>query len=185
MSDRFPPGSVDDSRYMARALTLARRGLYGTDPNPRVGCVLVRDGQIIGEGWHERAGEAHAEVKALEAAGERAQGATAYVTLEPCCHHGRTPPCTDALLNAGVARMVAAMADPNPQVAGRGLAQLRAAGVAVDCGLLEAEARVLNPGFIQRSTHLVVLLRIPEQFAAVVKNSTSSPKALKNKIVLH
>lgn len=160
MSDRFPPGSVDDSRYMARALTLARRGLYGTDPNPRVGCVLVRDGQIIGEGWHERAGEAHAEVKALEAAGERAQGATAYVTLEPCCHHGRTPPCTDALLNAGVARMVAAMADPNPQVAGRGLAQLRAAGVAVDCGLLEAEARVLNPGFIQRMTQGRPFVRI-------------------------
>lgn len=160
MSDRFPPGSADDSRYMARALTLARRGLYGTDPNPRVGCVLVRDDQIIGEGWHERAGEAHAEVKALEAAGERAQGATAYVTLEPCCHYGRTPPCTDALLNAGVARMVAAMADPNPQVAGRGLAQLRAAGVAVDCGLLEAEARVLNPGFIQRMTQGRPFVRI-------------------------
>ena len=152
MADRFPAGSADDYRYMARALALAQRGLYSTDPNPRVGCVLVRNRQIIGEGWHERAGEAHAEVKALEAAGDRAHGATAYVTLEPCCHHGRTPPCTDALLNAGVARMVAAMADPNPQVAGRGLAQLRAAGVAVDCGLLEAEARALNPGFIQRMT---------------------------------
>jgi diaminohydroxyphosphoribosylaminopyrimidine deaminase/5-amino-6-(5-phosphoribosylamino)uracil reductase len=139
---------------------LARRGLYGTDPNPRVGCVLVGDGHIIGEGWHERAGEAHAEIKALEVAGERAIGATAYVTLEPCCHHGRTPPCTDALLNAGVARVVAAMADPNPQVSGRGLAQLRAAGVAVDCGLLQAEARALNPGFIQRMTRGRPFIRI-------------------------
>ena len=101
--------SPDDHRYMARALTLARRGLYGTDPNPRVGCVLVDNGVIVGEGWHERAGEAHAEVIALEAAGDRARGATAYVTLEPCCHHGRTAPCTDALLHAGIGRMVAAM----------------------------------------------------------------------------
>ncbi|HMR03533.1 MAG TPA: bifunctional diaminohydroxyphosphoribosylaminopyrimidine deaminase/5-amino-6-(5-phosphoribosylamino)uracil reductase RibD, partial [Candidatus Competibacter phosphatis] len=144
--------SPDDHRYMARALTLARRGLYGTDPNPRVGCVLVDNGAIVGEGWHERAGEAHAEVIALEAAGDRARGATAYVTLEPCCHHGRTAPCTDALLHAGIGRMVAAMPDPNPQVAGKGLKQLRDAGVVVDCGLLEAEARALNPGFIQRMT---------------------------------
>ncbi|MDG4554940.1 MAG: bifunctional diaminohydroxyphosphoribosylaminopyrimidine deaminase/5-amino-6-(5-phosphoribosylamino)uracil reductase RibD [Candidatus Competibacter sp.] len=144
--------SADDYRYMARALTLARRGLYGTDPNPRVGCVLVQDNAVVGEGWHERAGEAHAEIIALEAAGDRARGATAYVTLEPCCHHGRTPPCTDALLQAGIARMVAAMPDPNPQVAGKGLKQLRDAGVSVDCGLLEAEARALNPGFIQRMT---------------------------------
>ncbi len=151
---------TDDYRYMARALTLAQHGLYSTDPNPRVGCVLVRNRQIIGEGWHERAGEAHAEVNALEAAGERAQGATAYVTLEPCCHHGRTPPCTDALLNAGVARMVAAMADPNPQVAGKGLAILRDAGVAVECGLLETEARALNPGFIQRMTQGRPFVRI-------------------------
>ncbi len=142
----------DDYRHMARALMLARRGLYSADPNPRVGCVLVREGYIIGEGWHERAGESHAEINALEAAGNRARGATAYVTLEPCCHHGRTPPCTDALLNAGVARMVAAMPDPNPQVAGRGLTQLREAGVTVECGLLETEARALNPGFIQRMT---------------------------------
>ena len=160
MADQFPARPVDDYRYMARALTLAQHGLYSTDPNPRVGCVLVRDHQIIGEGWHERAGEAHAEIKALEAAGARAQGATAYVTLEPCCHHGRTPPCTDALLNAGIARMVAAMADPNPQVAGRGLAQLRAAGVDVDCGLLEKEARAINPGFIQRMTQDRPFVRI-------------------------
>ena len=143
---RWIPSDVpDDHRYMARALTLARRGLYGTDPNPRVGCVLVDNGAIVGEGWHERAGEAHAEVIALEAAGDRARGATAYVTLEPCCHHGRTAPCTDALLHAGIGRMVAAMPDPNPQVAGKGLKQLRDAGVVVDCGLLEAEARALNP----------------------------------------
>ena len=144
--------SPDDYRHMARALTLSRRGLTSTDPNPRVGCVLVKDGTLVGEGWHARAGEAHAEVIALDAAGARARGATAYVTLEPCCHYGRTPPCTDALLNAGVIRVVAAMADPNPQVAGRGLDLLRAAGVVVDCGLLEAEARALNPGFIQRMT---------------------------------
>jgi len=145
--------SPDDYRHMARALMLARRGLTSTDPNPRVGCVLVKDGTLVGEGWHRRTGEAHAEVIALDAAGEQARGAIVYVTLEPCCHHGRTPPCTDALLNAGVARVVAAMADPNPQVAGRGLEILRTAGVEVDCGLLEAEARALNPGFIQRMTH--------------------------------
>lgn len=144
--------SPADYRFMARALTLARRGLYGTDPNPRVGCVLVREGEIIGEGWHQRAGEPHAEVNALNAAGALAHGATVYVTLEPCCHHGRTPPCTDALLKAGISRLVAAMPDPNPQVAGRGLAILRDAGVTVDCGLLEAEAQALNPGFIQRMT---------------------------------
>lgn len=152
--------SADDYRYMARALLLARRGLYSADPNPRVGCVLVRNARIVGDGWHERAGEAHAEVRALEAAGAQAQGATAYVTLEPCCHYGRTPPCTDALLNAGVTRMVAAMTDPNPQVAGRGLAQLRAAGMTVECGLLEAEARALNPGFIQRMTQGRPFVRI-------------------------
>ena len=144
--------SAADYRWMARALTLARRGLYSADPNPRVGCVLVREGAIVGEGWHERAGEAHAEVIALAAAGRQARGATVYVTLEPCCHYGRTPPCTEALLHAGVARVVAAMRDPNPQVAGQGLAILREAGVAVDCGLLEAEARAINPGFIQRMT---------------------------------
>ncbi|MDQ5909663.1 MAG: diaminohydroxyphosphoribosylaminopyrimidine deaminase [Pseudomonadota bacterium] len=160
MSDFSLPWSADDHRYMTRALRLAEYGLYGADPNPRVGCVLVRHGEIVGEGWHERAGEAHAEVRALEAAGEQAFGATAYITLEPCCHYGRTPPCTDALLRTGVTRVVAAMADPNPQVAGRGLTQLRAAGVAVECGLLEAEARALNPGFIQRMTEGLPLVRI-------------------------
>ena len=152
--------SAADYRCMARALTLARRGLYSTDPNPRVGCVLVRDGEIVGEGWHQCAGEPHAEVNALNAAGYRAQGATVYVTLEPCCHHGRTPPCTEALLKAGVTRLVAAMPDPNPQVAGRGLAMLREAGVAVECGLLEAEAQALNPGFIQRMTQGRPFIRV-------------------------
>ncbi|MCP5420077.1 MAG: bifunctional diaminohydroxyphosphoribosylaminopyrimidine deaminase/5-amino-6-(5-phosphoribosylamino)uracil reductase RibD [Gammaproteobacteria bacterium] len=141
---------ASDYHYMSRALILAERGLYTTDPNPRVGCVLVKDGQVIGEGWHVRAGEAHAEVIALEQAGEQARGATVYVTLEPCCHHGRTAPCTDALLAAGVTRVVAAMEDPNPRVAGRGLAQIRAAGVAVECGLLSDKAQALNPGFVQR-----------------------------------
>lgn len=139
-----------DARFMARTLVLAERGLNTTDPNPRVGCVLVRDGEIVGEGWHERAGEPHAEVHALRAAGERARGATAYVSLEPCCHHGRTPPCTDALKHAGVARVVAAMADPNPKVSGEGFAALRAGGLAVEVGLMQAEAERLNVGFVAR-----------------------------------
>ncbi|MDZ7663433.1 bifunctional diaminohydroxyphosphoribosylaminopyrimidine deaminase/5-amino-6-(5-phosphoribosylamino)uracil reductase RibD [Thiohalophilus sp.] len=142
--------SADDHRYMARALQLAERGLYTTDPNPRVGCVLVRANAIIGEGWHERAGEAHAEVHALQAAGEQANGSTAYVTLEPCCHHGRTPPCSEALIQAGVSRVVVAMRDPHSQVDGGGISQLQAAGIAVDSGLMEAQARQLNPGFIRR-----------------------------------
>lgn len=140
---------------MARALELARRGLFTTTPNPRVGCVLVRDGAVIGEGWHERAGEPHAEVQALREAGARGmetRGASAYVTLEPCAHFGRTPPCCDALIKAGVARVVAAMEDPNPLVAGQGLARLRAAGIVVDCGLMEQEARELNIGFVSRMT---------------------------------
>jgi diaminohydroxyphosphoribosylaminopyrimidine deaminase/5-amino-6-(5-phosphoribosylamino)uracil reductase len=135
---------------MARALELARKGLYSTHPNPRVGCVIVRDGQIVGEGWHVRAGEPHAEVHALRQAAERARGATAYVTLEPCSHQGRTPPCADALVAAGVARVVAAMQDPNPQVAGNGLQRLRAAGISVHCGVQEGEARLLNVGFVKR-----------------------------------
>lgn len=137
---------------MARALQLAAQGLETTTPNPRVGCVLIRDGQTVGEGWHRRAGEPHAEVHALQAAGERARGATAYVSLEPCSHHGRTPPCAEALVAAGITRVVAAMADPNPLVAGQGLARLRAAGLQVESGLLEAEARELNIGFVSRMT---------------------------------
>ena len=144
--------SPADQPYMAQALRLAERGLYSTSPNPRVGCVIVRDGVVVGEGWHQRAGEAHAEVNALQQAGAAARGATAYVTLEPCSHHGRTPPCTEALLAAGIGRVVAAMADPNPLVAGRGLAQLQAAGVAVDVGLMADEAHELNIGFVSRMT---------------------------------
>ncbi len=143
-----------DSQWMSRALQLAERGLYTTSPNPRVGCVLVKDGQIIGEGWHERAGEPHAEVHALRAAGGMAlaSGATAYVTLEPCSHHGRTPPCADALIAAGISRVVVAMQDPNPLVAGRGVDRLRAAGIEVECSLMETAARELNIGFFSRMT---------------------------------
>ena len=144
-----------DSReqaLMARALELAALGRDTTHPNPRVGCVLVRDGQVIGEGWHRRAGEAHAEVLALAQAGPLARGATVYVTLEPCSHFGRTPPCAEALIAAGVSRVVAAMQDPNPLVAGQGLAKLAAAGIAVESGLLAAETQELNIGFVSRMT---------------------------------
>jgi len=139
-----------DHLYMARALQLARRGRYTTHPNPRVGCVLVKAGAIVGEGYHRRAGEPHAERQALAVAGAEAQGATAYVTLEPCCHHGRTPPCSDGLIEAGVKRVIAAMPDPNPKVAGQGFAQLAAAGIEVVTGVMQAEAEALNPGFIKR-----------------------------------
>ncbi|WP_019624655.1 bifunctional diaminohydroxyphosphoribosylaminopyrimidine deaminase/5-amino-6-(5-phosphoribosylamino)uracil reductase RibD [Thioalkalivibrio thiocyanoxidans] len=142
--------AVEDRRHMARALELADRGRFSADPNPRVGCVLVRDGEIVGEGLHWRAGEPHAEVNALRAAGEAARRGTVYVTLEPCSHDGRTPPCTEALIQAGVARVVIAMQDPNPRVCGGGMKALRAAGVEVETGVLEAEARALNPGFVQR-----------------------------------
>jgi diaminohydroxyphosphoribosylaminopyrimidine deaminase/5-amino-6-(5-phosphoribosylamino)uracil reductase len=144
--------SAADSQWMARALQLAAQGLNTTSPNPRVGCVLVKGDEIIGEGWHRRAGEPHAEVHALRAAGKKARGATAYVTLEPCNHHGRTPPCADALIAAGVARVVCAMQDPNPQVAGQGFARLRAAGIEVESGLMETAARELNIGFVSRMT---------------------------------
>jgi diaminohydroxyphosphoribosylaminopyrimidine deaminase/5-amino-6-(5-phosphoribosylamino)uracil reductase len=137
---------TEDEQYMARALALAERGHGSTRPNPLVGCVLVRDGVVLGEGWHERAGEPHAEVHALRAAGD-AQGATAYVTLEPCSHFGRTPPCADALIAAGVRRVVVAARDPDPRVNGRGLEKLRAAGLEVVTGVLEAEAVVQNEVF--------------------------------------
>lgn len=142
--------TAQDSRWMARAIRLAEHGLYTTSPNPRVGCVLVKGDAVAGEGWHQRAGEPHAEVHALRAAGDAARGATAYVTLEPCSHHGRTPPCAEALIEAGVARVVVAVQDPNPSVAGAGIAKLRAAGITVDCGLMEAAARDLNTGFFAR-----------------------------------
>lgn len=142
--------SAADHALMARALRLAERGAYTTRPNPMVGCVLARDGEVVGEGWHQRKGGPHAEVHALQAAGDRARGATAYVTLEPCAHHGSTGPCADALVAAGVARVVAAMRDPFPQVDGAGFERLRAAGIAVSHGLMEAQARELNCGFLSR-----------------------------------
>jgi diaminohydroxyphosphoribosylaminopyrimidine deaminase/5-amino-6-(5-phosphoribosylamino)uracil reductase len=152
--------SAADHEFMARALRLAERGLLTTTPNPRVGCVVVRDQQVVGEGWHVRAGGQHAEVHALQAAGEKARGATVFVTLEPCSHHGRTPPCAETLLAAGVHRVVAAIEDPNPLVAGRGLAALRQAGVRAECGLLADEARELNIGFVARMTRARPWLRL-------------------------
>jgi len=152
--------AVLDAHYMARAIELARKGLYTTHPNPRVGCVIVRDGQVVGEGWHERTGEPHAEVHALRAAGALARGATAYVTLEPCSHHGHTPPCADGLLHAGIARVVAAMQDPNPEVAGRGLKRMADAGIEVLSGVLETQARALNPGFLKRMEHGLPFVRV-------------------------
>ncbi len=140
-----------DAVYMARALYLARKGRYTTDPNPRVGCVLVKNEVIIGEGWHVKAGFGHAEVEALKNTTD-AKGATAYVTLEPCSHYGRTPPCCDALIHAGISRVVVAMQDTNPQVSGSGLARLKAAGIEVSCGVLQEEALRLNRGFIKRMT---------------------------------
>jgi diaminohydroxyphosphoribosylaminopyrimidine deaminase/5-amino-6-(5-phosphoribosylamino)uracil reductase len=150
---------AQDRAHLARALELAAHGLYTTDPNPRVGCVLVRGGAILGEGWHERAGEAHAEVAALRAAGAAA-GATAYVTLEPCSHTGRTPPCTDALIAAGIRRVVCCSADPNPKVAGDGIKRLEAAGIAVSVGALAGEARALNPGYFSRFERARPLIRL-------------------------
>ena len=144
--------SAADHDYMARALRLAELGLYSTSPNPRVGCLIVKNGSVVGEGWHHRAGDAHAEINALQCAGANARGATAYVTLEPCSHYGRTPPCAEALITAGVSRVVAAMQDPNPLVAGRGLAMLTNAGISAECSLLETEARELNIGFVSRMT---------------------------------
>jgi diaminohydroxyphosphoribosylaminopyrimidine deaminase/5-amino-6-(5-phosphoribosylamino)uracil reductase len=135
---------------MAHALRLAEQGLFSTSPNPRVGCVLVKADTLVGTGWHQRAGEPHAEALALAAAGSAAYGCTAYVTLEPCSHFGRTPPCADALIAAGVARVVVAMQDPNPLVSGQGIAKLRAAGIAVEVGLMEADALALNIGFVKR-----------------------------------
>jgi diaminohydroxyphosphoribosylaminopyrimidine deaminase/5-amino-6-(5-phosphoribosylamino)uracil reductase len=142
-----------DNAFMARALRLAERGIYTAHPNPMVGCVLVRDGEVVGEGWHRRAGEAHAEINALGAAGERASGATAYLTLEPCSHHGKTPPCAPALIEAGVSEVVIAMQDPFPEVSGNGKAALEAAGIRVRSGLMQAAAQALNAGFLSRVRH--------------------------------
>jgi diaminohydroxyphosphoribosylaminopyrimidine deaminase/5-amino-6-(5-phosphoribosylamino)uracil reductase len=142
--------SAAESAFMARALRLAERGVYTAHPNPMVGCVLVRDGEIVGEGWHEAAGEAHAEINALQAAGAKARGATAYLTLEPCSHEGRTPPCAPALIDAGIGEAVIAMEDPFPAVRGNGRAALEAAGIAVRSGLMQEAAKVLNAGFLSR-----------------------------------
>jgi diaminohydroxyphosphoribosylaminopyrimidine deaminase/5-amino-6-(5-phosphoribosylamino)uracil reductase len=152
MSQSSIPFSPDDHAHMAHALRLAEKGLYSTSPNPRVGCVVVRDGKVAGSGWHQFAGGPHAEINALAAAGRAARGAAAYVTLEPCSHHGRTPPCAEALIAAGVARVIMAMEDPNPLVVGKGAALLRQAGVEVFAGLMETQAKALNAGFISRMT---------------------------------
>ncbi|GGF05020.1 bifunctional diaminohydroxyphosphoribosylaminopyrimidine deaminase/5-amino-6-(5-phosphoribosylamino)uracil reductase RibD [Kangiella profundi] len=144
--------TAQDSSYMAQAIQLARKGWFTTRTNPRVGCVLVKDGQIIGQGWHEKPGYAHAEINALNVAGDNARGATAYVTLEPCAHHGKTGPCAEALVEAGVVKVVAAMLDPNPLVSGKGMQILQNAGIKVEHGLMSSEAQQLNPGFIKRMT---------------------------------
>lgn len=162
MSNNTQDNPVTDNQaraYMHRALALAERGLYTTTPNPRVGCVIIKDGQVVGEGAHLRAGEHHAEVDALRQAGDKARGADVYVTLEPCSHYGRTPPCANALIQAGVKRVIAAMQDPNPEVAGSGLKLLQASGIEVESGLLQDEALALNPGFVSRMTHGVPYVR--------------------------
>ncbi len=145
-TSNLPP---DDLFWMRRAIELARLGQYSTKPNPNVGCVIVKDAQLLGEGHHPRAGQPHAEVFALRQAGEQARGATAYVTLEPCAHYGRTPPCAKALVDAGVVKVVVACPDPNPLVAGKGVQILKDAGIQVDVGVAEAEARQLNLGFLK------------------------------------
>lgn len=142
--------SALDRQCMAAALQLARKGLNTTHPNPRVGCVISQGGQVVGQGWHARAGGPHAEIHALEEAGGKAAGSTTYVTLEPCSYHGRTPPCVDALIKAGITRVVCAMEDPNPRVSGSGLARLKAAGIQVQHGLMASEAEDLNAGFVKR-----------------------------------
>jgi diaminohydroxyphosphoribosylaminopyrimidine deaminase/5-amino-6-(5-phosphoribosylamino)uracil reductase len=163
--------SEEDQRFMRRALELAQRGLNTTDPNPRVGCVIVQQGGIVGEGWHQRAGEAHAEVHALATAGSQARGATVYVTLEPCSHVGRTPPCAPALIAAGVRRVVYAQSDPNPQVNGAGAAALRAAGIETLEGVLATEARLLNGGFFKR--HLTGLPWVRVKLGASLDGRTA------------
>ncbi|RVU86672.1 bifunctional diaminohydroxyphosphoribosylaminopyrimidine deaminase/5-amino-6-(5-phosphoribosylamino)uracil reductase RibD [Leucothrix sargassi] len=145
---------------MARAIQLAKKGLYTTHPNPRVGCVIVKDGQIIAEGYHHKTGQPHAEIEALENISESPVGATAYVTLEPCSHVGRTPPCADALVKAGVLEVVIGMQDPNPQVSGNGIKRLESVGIKVTSGVLEAESRALNPGFIKRMEHGLPYVRV-------------------------
>jgi diaminohydroxyphosphoribosylaminopyrimidine deaminase/5-amino-6-(5-phosphoribosylamino)uracil reductase len=152
--------SPADYAFMSHALRLAEKGLYSTTPNPRVGCVITQNEQIVGSGWHERAGQPHAEINALRVAAVAARGATAYITLEPCAHHGRTPPCTDALIGAGIAKVIIAMEDPNPIVSGRGCAVLQQAGIEVQTGLLQMDAQALNIGFVNRMIHQKPWIRI-------------------------
>lgn len=154
------PFTADDHVHMAQALRLAEKGRYTAHPNPVVGCVLVRDGAVIGSGWHQKAGAAHAEINALGNADKSVTGGTAYVTLEPCSHHGKTPPCADALIEAGVAEVVIAMQDPNPMVAGRGIEKLKLAGIRVRSGLMATSAAALNRGFLQRVAEKRPLLRL-------------------------
>jgi len=142
--------STLDQKFMARAIEIAKKGIFSTDPNPRVGCVIVKDDNIIGEGWHEKAGEMHAEIMALESCNQSASGSTVYVTLEPCSHYGRTSPCCDALIKANVSRLFIAMKDPNPKVSGEGIRRMKSAGIHIELGLMEQESRELNPGFIKR-----------------------------------
>jgi diaminohydroxyphosphoribosylaminopyrimidine deaminase / 5-amino-6-(5-phosphoribosylamino)uracil reductase len=168
------PISARDSVHMARALELAARGVYTTDPNPRVGCVVADAGRVLGEGWHVRAGEPHAEVLALRAAGSQARGATAYVTLEPCSHTGRTPPCAEALIAAGVARVVCSTVDPNPKVAGNGIKRLRAVGVTVAVGALADEARKLNIGFFSRFERGRPFIRLKLAMSLDARTATAS-----------
>ena len=163
--------SDTDCAHMARALELAARGLYSAHPNPMVGCVIAKNELVVGEGWHERAGEPHAEINALAAAGKDAAGATAYVTLEPCAHHGKTPPCAEALLQAGIGKVVAAMKDPFEKVAGRGLKMLGAAGVTTEVGLMQTAALSLNAGFIARVTRNRPMVRV--KVAASIDGATA------------
>ena len=170
------PGA-NDHAHMARALRLASRGLYTTDPNPRVGCVIVRNEDVIGEGWHARAGEPHAEVRALEQAGQAAAGATAYVTLEPCCHEGRTPPCTDAIISSGIRRVVVAMTDPYPKVAGQGIHRLRGAEVSVEVGVAEDRAGILLAPYLKllKTEHPWVLAKWAIRERLVVERQHALP----------
>ncbi|NRA61182.1 MAG: bifunctional diaminohydroxyphosphoribosylaminopyrimidine deaminase/5-amino-6-(5-phosphoribosylamino)uracil reductase RibD, partial [Psychrobium sp.] len=144
---------INDIEWMQQAINLAKCGRFTTTPNPNVGCVIVKDGQLIGQGYHQKAGQGHAEVNALASVVGSAKGATAYVTLEPCSHTGRTPPCAQGLIDAGITRVVIAMTDPNPKVAGRGIAMLQQAGIAITCDILQRQARALNPGFLKRMEH--------------------------------
>ena len=168
----MPIQSDRDHRFIARAVDLAKKGLYTTKPNPRVGCVVVRGDEIVGEGWHERAGESHAEIRALSAAGERAEDSEVFVSLEPCAHTGRTGPCAEALVDAGVKRVVAAMIDPNPQVAGRGIEMLRSAGIAAEISEKDCGAVELNEGFCKRMANGRPLVRL--KVAATMDGRTAA-----------